>query len=149
MDSSKITMNTDSSSKQPNGDLSKKDTEKVVSFSPRPQRVLRLNRRGFILSSQEKHHDKVSSEKNPTINLKNNQHKDSSAVQGAANGGQKLISPVSSEKKIIKLNCSSKYSPAESVNNLKRTSSESDSNSVNKNAQEVQPKKKHKVITWP
>ncbi|GBM73352.1 hypothetical protein AVEN_37602-1 [Araneus ventricosus] len=149
MDSFDTRTHTDSSSKQMNGGLSKKDEEKIVSFSPRPQRVLRLNRRGFFLSGQEKHHDKVSSRKNLTINSKNYQHEDSSPVQGATNGGQKLLSPVSSEKKIIKLKCSSKYSPAESVNNLKRTSSESDSNTANKNTQEVPPKKKHKVITWP
>ncbi|CAL1270686.1 unnamed protein product [Larinioides sclopetarius] len=127
MDSSDTVTPADSSSKQMNGSPSKKEMEEVVSFSPRPQRVLRLNRRGFFLSDQEKHHNKISSEKNLIVNSKNNQHKDSSPVQSAANGGQKSISPVSCEKKIIKLNRSSKYSPAESVNHLKRTSSESES----------------------
>ncbi|GFR31320.1 uncharacterized protein TNCT_666681 [Trichonephila clavata] len=125
--------------KQSNGHLSKKDEEMLISFSPQPQRVQRLNRRGFFLSSNEK----VPKEKTATKNSNDKKEKNVNSISSTPSHDQEQ-----SERKIIKLNCSKKYS-AESEKSLKRNSSDNDLNEVNQNSQDVQPKKKHKVITWP
>ncbi|GFT33494.1 uncharacterized protein TNCV_4381091 [Trichonephila clavipes] len=124
--------------KQSNGHLSKKEEEMLIFFSPQPQRVQRLNRRGFFLSSNEK----VPKEKTVTKNS-NDKEKNVNSISSTPSHDQEQ-----SERKIIKLNCSKKYS-VESEKSLKRNSSDSDLNEVNQDSQDVPAKKKHKVITWP
>ncbi|GFU06500.1 uncharacterized protein NPIL_222381 [Nephila pilipes] len=131
---------------QANGHLSKKDKEKMLFFSPRPQRVQRLNRRGFFLSNIN---DKVPTEKTLTKNSSDKKQKDINSNCSVSSHNLKQT-PISPEKKVIKLNCSRKYSP-ESENSLKRNLNDNDLHSTNRSiySEEVPPKKKHKEITWP
>ncbi|GIY12753.1 uncharacterized protein CDAR_262241 [Caerostris darwini] len=124
-------MPVDDHQNQTKGNISKKDTETTVSFSPRPQRVQRLNRRGFYLSNIGAENLDKSTQKTDIGKSRCGQQKETSI-----NNDQKLKSP---EKKIIKLNLSE--------NGLKRKSNESNSNKDN--SEEIPSKKKHKIITWP
>ncbi|GIY94045.1 uncharacterized protein CEXT_134351 [Caerostris extrusa] len=130
-DSSDSNMPVDDHQNQTKGNISKRDTETIVSFSPRPQRVQRLNRRGFYLSNIGTENLETSTQKTDIGKSRCGQQKKTSI-----NNDQKLKSP---EKKIIKLNFSE--------NGLKRKSNESNSNKDN--SQEIPPKKKHAIITWP
>ncbi|GFY38892.1 uncharacterized protein TNIN_126081 [Trichonephila inaurata madagascariensis] len=88
--------------KQSNGHLSKKEEEMLIFFSPQPQRVQRLNRRGFFLSSNEK----VPKEKTVTKNSNDKKEKNYSVES------EKSLKRNSSDSDLNEVNQDSQDVPA-------------------------------------
>ncbi|XP_015904807.2 uncharacterized protein [Parasteatoda tepidariorum] len=114
--------------------------QKIVQFNPLPQRVPRLNRRGFYMSCRDKQAksllENVNSQKDAVS---------STSIKSKAANQEKISTPLSN--RIIKLNISKKSPNSETEKCLKRNGNDQQTNS--ECAQKPPPKKKHKPITWP